>query len=90
MEVRNGARPVPIHPRHVHPGREGAGEGIQDAFGRRPDLGHAQDVIDVGDDCEPRLGYKIGRRIAGVCASRVDVEGLDGGSAIPWQQLASS
>lgn len=50
VEVRDAARPVGVNFRHVHPRREGAGEGVEEAFFRLVDFGDAEDVIDVVDN----------------------------------------
>ena len=57
VEVGDGARPVGVDVRHVHPGGERAGEAVEETLFGLVDLGHAQDVVDVGDDGQAGLGH---------------------------------
>lgn len=47
MEIRDALAPVGVDLGHVHPGYEGAGEGVQETFGRVVDLRYAEDVVDI-------------------------------------------
>lgn len=52
VEIRDALAPVGVDLGHVHPGDEGAGEGVEETFGGVVDLGYTEDVIDIGDDCQ--------------------------------------
>lgn len=73
-EVRG---PVRVDGGHVEPGHVGAREGVEDDLGGGPDLGDAQDVVDVADDGEASGGNEVGGRVADVGAVGEDVEALD-------------
>lgn len=74
LEVRG---PVGVDLGHVHPGDVGLGEGVEDDLRRLPDLGDAEDVVDVGEDGQAGGRHQVGGRVADVRALRVHVEDLD-------------
>ena len=82
VEVGDGARPVGVDVRHVHPGGEGAGEAVEETFRGLVDLGDAQDVVDVGDDGQAGLGNQIGGGVTVDVALGVDVQALDVGGGV--------
>ena len=82
MEVGDGARPVGVDVRHVHPGGEGAGEAVEEALLGLVDLGDPQDVVDVGDDGQAGLRHQVGGSVAVDVALRVDIQALDVGGGV--------
>ena len=71
MEVVDRFGPIGIDLGHIHPGHEGAGEGVQDALLRLVNLRDAQDVVDVGDDGQTSVGDEEGGGIADCGATAV-------------------
>jgi hypothetical protein len=79
VEVRvvgHSARPVSVDLGHVHPGHEGAGKGIEESFLGIIDLGHSQDVVNVGDEGYTFVGHQEGRGVAAQSTVGVDIESL--------------
>ena len=76
VEVVDGSGPVGVDLGHVHPGHEGASEGVQEAFFGLVDLGDAQDVVDVGDDRQAFVGNEEGGGVADFGTLGVDVHPL--------------
>ena len=79
VKVRNRARPIGVDIRHVHPGHERAGEGVEQALLGFVDFGNAKDVVNIGDDAQPGLGDEVGGGITVDVTLRIDVQALDGG-----------
>lgn len=77
VDVGHVGRPVGVDGRHVHPGHEGAGEGVEEPFGGLVDFGDAEDVVDVGDDGEALRGDEVGCCVADGGALGVGVQTLD-------------
>ena len=77
VEIRDAARPVGVDLRHVHPGREGASEGVEEAFFGFVDFGDAEDVVDVVDDREAFRRYKVGSCISAKGSVGIDVQTLN-------------
>lgn len=77
MHVGDGARPGGVDFRHVEPGLERAGEGVEEGFERLVDAGDAQDVVNVGYDGEARRGHHVRCGVADVRSLRVDGQPLD-------------
>lgn len=52
MEIGDALAPIGVDLGHVHPRDEGAGEGIEETLSRVVDLGYAEDVVNVRNDCQ--------------------------------------
>jgi len=89
VEVGDGAGPVGVNLRHVHPRREGAGEGVEEALLGLVDLGDAEDVVDVVDDRQPLGRDEVGGCVAGQGAVGVDVQTLDLRGAVAGHEAAA-
>lgn len=50
---------------HVKPGDEITGEGVEEAFFRLVDLGDAENVVDVSEDCVAFVGDEISGCVTG-------------------------
>ena len=59
MEIGDASAPVRIDVWHVHPWNKRFREGVVETCGGFVDLRDAQDVVNVGDNCEPCCWYEI-------------------------------
>lgn len=89
MKIGDGARPIGVDVRHVEPGDERAGEGIEEAFFRLVDFRHAQYVVDVADDGQAARGHQISGCVAGQGAVCVHVQTLDVGGRVSGSEAAA-
>ena len=76
MHVGERRAPVGVDGGHVHPRREGVGEGVEESVCGVVDPGYAEDVVDVGDDGETVCGDKVGCCISCEGAVGVDTQAL--------------
>ena len=77
VDTGRGRGPVCVDIGHVHPWGEGARKGVDDAFFGLIDLGHAQDVVDIGDDAKAFGRDEVGRCVARFGSLGVHVKNLD-------------
>ena len=76
MEVRILGRPLSIDVGHVFPCLEVLGKGVQQTVFGLIDLGHPEDVVDIGDDGHALRRDEIRRRVTGVGPFHVQVQQL--------------
>ena len=77
VEIRYVGRPISVDLGHVHPWRKWSSKRIQKTLLWCPDFGDTKDIVDVGDDCQTCVRYKICRCIARISTRSVDIRNLN-------------
>lgn len=77
MHVRKAGRPVSVDVGHILPRRERLGERVEQTFFRFVNLGDAEDIVNVGHNCQSSWGHQVCGDISNRRPINVRVESLD-------------